>query len=344
MNAYVCSSDEIIEGTTFLNNFLDNEISNLYDLIIYETIAERDVFFSEFDHQTAEYFEKLNKKLFNKHIKLYFIFSAVEQEYYDLYNQSNIEIIYAPFYFINYLINENCTIDTWDTFNLDYKKNYLENNFDSLVLSLNNRPHYHRCLMMDEVHKTGLINYTAYTWQENKSKYDYYQFRWWNPVINSINMDNDSFNCFDVLYKNPAFHLITESEIIHISFSEKVFKSILSGVPFLVFSGVGFHKKLKEYGFELYDEIFDYSFDNIKSESTRASLICKNFLNYTNSDYKEVVSKIYHKIEKNRELALDILYQKKFIPIKLYDVFEKYIIDNKDHANQAYSRLNKYLF
>ena len=343
MKSYVCNSEEVINGTNFLNSFLDSIESKKYDLIIYENLTERDVFFSDFTHISFQYFYNLNKKLKNKEINLIFILSAVQQEYYKIYNHSNIKIIYAPFYFINYLINENCTIHTWNEFYIDYKKNLNQNNFNTFILNLNNRPHYHRCLMMDYSCKSGLIDNMTYTWQENKSEYDYYTFKWWNPTINSININDDNLNCLDVLHNKPAFHLVTESEINYISFSEKVFKSILSGIPFLVFGGVGYHKKLKEYGFELYDEIFDYSFDNVKCDSTRANLICNNFLKHKNSNYKDLINLVYHKVEKNREIALDIFYNKKFIPKELYEIFETHIKRFKDIELEAYQKLNVYL-
>lgn len=342
VNPYFCNSDEIIEGLNFLHTFLDNSISSLYDSIIYENITERDVFFSNVDRNRFDNFVSLNNKLISKNIKLYFILSAVPQEYYNLYSHSNIEVIFAPMYFINFLIKQ-CGINTWNIYNKIYKENLKKNSFNSLVLNLNSRPHYHRCIMMDCASKTGLIGSMTYTWQENIEVYDFYKFRWWIPRKKSLNMDSPNYNCFDILHGNPAFQLVTESAICHTTFSEKVFKPILSGIPFLVFGGIGYHSKLKEYGFELYDEIFDYAFDMVEHEEERSFLICNNFLKLRNKNYQEIVNSVYDKVERNRNHALNIFYEKKFIPTELYDIFNNYIKDNNEIYPQVYNRLNEYL-
>ena len=344
MNVYICPGHEVISGTNFLLNFLDSEDSNGYDLIIYENLSERDVFFSNYYHRGTSFFKVLNDKLISNNTKLVFILSAVPQEYYDMYSHSNIELIYAPLYFINYLIND-CGIWTWDFNNRLYKRNFIDNSFDKLILNLNHRPHYHRCVMMDYLSKYNLLDVTAYTWNDNSKPYDFYEFKWWTPKINSITMDSDRYNCYAISYDNPVFHLVTESEITHISFSEKVFKPILAGIPFIVFGSKGFYKKLKDYGFELYDEVFDYSFDEFDDEIARAEAICTNFLNIKNKNYKEVIDTIYHKIEKNRNHALKIYSDKKFIPSELYDIYENHIKSTKDDESlAAYGHLNQYLF
>ena len=342
MSTYFCKPDDIINGTTFLSNFINSSDSNNYNLIIYESITERDVFFSELNHISNSYFKSISEKLVSKNIKLYFILSGVPHDYYELYNHPNIHIIFAPFYFITFLINQ-CNIDTWDSYNEIYKKNLLNNTFDKLVLNLNRRPHYHRCLMMDCASKSGLIGNMIYTWQETEQKYDYYRFRWWIPQKISIDMESENYNCFGVLQGNTAFHLVTESDIAHITFSEKVFKPILAGIPFLVFGGVGFHQKLKEYGFELYDEIFDYSFDSVVNDENRAFLICDNFLKHKNKNYKELVESIYDKVERNRNHALNIFNNKEFIPNKLIHIFNKYVRDNEEIVPQVHHRLKEYL-
>lgn len=342
MSAYFCNPDEIVNGLSFLHDFIDSNEASTYKFIIYESITERDIFFSELHPDRYKSFLLLNQKLINKNIKLYFILSGVPHDYYDLYNHSNIEIIFTPFYFINFLINQ-CKIDTWDSYNQIYKKNLLDNSFNTLVLNLNNRPHRHRCLMMDCASKSGLIEKMAYTWQEEIENYDFYKFRWWIPRKKSTNMHLENHNCLDILHNNPAFHLVTESETCHISFSEKVFKPILTGIPFLVFGGVGFHTKLKEYGFELYDEIFDYSFDLVDNDEERAFLICNNFLKYKNKNYKEIVDTIYSKVEKNRNHALSIFNDKKFIPNKLIHIFKNYVMDNEEIVPQVHHRLKEYL-
>jgi hypothetical protein len=59
--------------------------------------------------------------------------------------------------------------------------------------------------------------------------------------------------------------------------TEKTLKSLMLYKPFLVLSCQGFHKYLVDHlGLKLYDELFDYSFDNKSSINSRAEGIIKN--------------------------------------------------------------------
>lgn len=346
MNAYICNKTEVLEGTKFLNKFLDNtSLSKNYNIIIHENILEREIGGIS-GAATKKEFEELNFKLYNSNIKLYIILSSVPQEYYKKYTQTNIELLSSVFFHIHILFTDDvisgykCGRKTWDEYNELYKRNLNTNSFSNLLLTLNRRPHLHRCIMMDYLAKYNLIDSMCYTWSSTEINY---KFNWWVPKINQFNVDDECYNCKDVLYDNPAFHLVTESHTDIISFSEKTFKPILAGIPFLVFGARGFHKKLKEYGFELYDEIFNYSFDDIQDENHRAMGIAQNFSRLKNKNYQDIVNKIYHKVEQNRNHALDIFYDKRYIPTELYNIFSNYIEPQKNKHEGMYYRISDYL-
>ena len=349
MNAYICDKKEILEGVNFINLFLDNDLlSKKYNVIIHENILERQIG-GEKNVASKIELEKLNCRLQNAGIKLYIILSSVPHPYYDIYNHTNIELLSCPFFHIHILFTDDiksgykCGKKTWDDYNNLYKKNLELNSFSNLLLILNRRPHLHRCIMMDYLSKYKVIDNTSYTWPSDLNVISNYKFNWWTPKSNYFNLEDECYNCKDVMYGNPAFHLVSETHTDIISFSEKTFKPILAGIPFLVFGARGFHKKLKEYGFELYDEIFNYSFDNIPHEHHRAMGIAQNFSSLKNKNYKELVNSIYHKVEKNRNHALDIFYNKKHIPIELYNVFNTFIEPQKNIHSGMYDRLSDYL-
>lgn len=342
MNAYICSKNDVYNGINFINSFLDNDLLvNKYDVIIHENMLERDMGFSSYSSHKTNMFN-LNERLKNNNIKLYIILSSVPHKLYDVYNHSNIQLISLPFFHIYIMLTE-CGIETWDEYNKSYKNSLNNNGFSNLLLSLNRRPHYHRCIMMDYLAKYKISESISYTWSTDEPIIGNYKFKWWTPSINMFSMDSDVYNCKDVLHGNPAFHLVTESQVDKISFSEKVFKPLLSGIPFLVFGAHGFHKKLQEYGFELYDEIFNYSFDLIFDDNNRAMGIAQNFSKLKNKNYQEIVHSIYNKVERNRNHALDIFYNKKFIPNELNEIFTKFIKPNKDTHNVVYTRIDDYL-
>ena len=56
-------------------------------------------------------------------------------------------------------------------------------------------------------------------------------------------------------------------------FSEKTFKPILLGMPFLIYGQQGCNQFLRKMGYRLYNDLFDYSFDQISDEYERADAV-----------------------------------------------------------------------
>ena len=52
-------------------------------------------------------------------------------------------------------------------------------------------------------------------------------------------------------------------------FSEKSFKSLFYRKPFISIAGPYWYETFKKFGFELYDELFDYSFDIDENKNSR---------------------------------------------------------------------------
>lgn len=115
-----------------------------------------------------------------------------------------------------------------------------------------------------------------------------------------------------VNYGNPLISLITEtlynSTYVDNMFflTEKTSKSILIGQIFLVIGTKNFHKNLKDIGFKLYDEIFDYSFDSM-DDDYRIEYVIKQIHNLKNSNYKEIYNIVKNKVEYNKELGFELL-------------------------------------
>mgnify|MGYP000208988646 CR=1 FL=1 len=67
---------------------------------------------------------------------------------------------------------------------------------------------------------------------------------------------------------------------------------------------------LKKYGFEMYDEIFDYEFDKKESLEERIDGIMKNLLKIKDEDYSNIYKKLKEKIEKNTLTGIEIIKQR----------------------------------
>lgn len=118
------------------------------------------------------------------------------------------------------------------------------------------------------------------------------------------------------------FDVTTESSYSPNMFlmSEKCTKNIATLRPFIVLSCKGFHYDymVKRLGFELYDELFDYSFDNCDSLDDRIEGIVANVnrLKYelnTKSKRDSMYKKIARKLAKNHANLRDILHNKELV-------------------------------
>ena len=79
------------------------------------------------------------------------------------------------------------------------------------------------------------------------------------------------------IYNNSHISIITETEVEDgiLFFSEKIFKPIVAGHPFILFGGKGSLKKLKELGYKTFDKWWDESYDDIQNWQERAIEISK---------------------------------------------------------------------
>jgi len=206
-----------------------------------------------------------------------------------------------------------------------------------LYITMNNLAKRHRSRMMDMLAKYNLIDLGAIAWRnsargvEDESNYTDnpydYPYEYWVPKRMYLDFEDNktSFvnqNIMPSQYKNSFMQLVAESEDIDFILSEKTAVPLLMNKPFLVVGCKHFHKKLQDMGFVLFDEIFDYSFDDLDDITERTELLVKNIDNLKNKtvdELNELTRLIRPKLEHNRKLALH--YVKKTI-----DIFRPYVL------------------
>ena len=111
---------------------------------------------------------------------------------------------------------------------------------------------------------------------------DGYNFKNWNESIMKI----DDFNYLmgevtdDLLKTDTFMSLVSESTHDIFFVTEKTFKSILIGQIFYCIGSKGQNLKLKEFGFKLYDDLFDYAFDMKDSLEERVDGAIQNIKNF----------------------------------------------------------------
>jgi len=120
-------------------------------------------------------------------------------------------------------------------------------------------------------------------------------------------------------YSDAAIDLFVESvsENNSVIFpTEKTWKPILVKKPFLVFSSKGFYKWMKTEDFVLYDELFDYSFDDIEDHEERYQKYFDNIVRISKmsiSELNNAVNEISSKLQHNAIVAKS----KNYIPNEL---------------------------
>lgn len=111
-------------------------------------------------------------------------------------------------------------------------------------------------------------------------------------------------------YMESCFSFFCETQTEYASsLTEKTIKNLFYKKPFLGFACDGFYKFLKNNGFELYDEIFDYSFDEYSYGDRLNNYIgeCKKVLDLSLDESINLVDKLKPKILHNYENCKTIL-------------------------------------
>jgi hypothetical protein len=218
-------------------------------------------------------------------------------------------------------------------------------------VSLNARAHPWRCLFVDHLYKEGLFDYGYVSWH-NSDNWNYdYKFKYWKPT--KINFDerwlSNTNGILDILhppktqYQDSLFSVISESNDQVLKITEKTYLPIYHQRPFIVHGPQYFHKMLKNQGFLLFDEIFDYSFDEIPNDGDNYSLTrcvamlkeTKKILNYDPNDlYKILKPKIDHNFKN-----LFFRVAKRNVNSKIKDIISN-IEQNKMIEFNYYNMLN----
>ena len=79
---------------------------------------------------------------------------------------------------------------------------------------------------------------------------------------------------------NAAVNLVTETEWEYPNLTEKTYTCLLWAQPLLVLGAPGVSKLIRQQGYELHDNVFDYSFDSVIKLKKRARLMVQQVLQH----------------------------------------------------------------
>ena len=143
-----------------------------------------------------------------------------------------------------------------------------------------------------------------------------FQKKSWCSSIKKELTDKNDINILGdvpIEYHQSAIELVGESYTDKgCCLSEKLLKPFLYKKPFICMASRGYHTFLENQGFYLYNELFDYSFDNSTFENRFKSLMFqfKNILETPTEELKQKIYEIKYKFDYNFQLIRTILNDK----------------------------------
>lgn len=96
------------------------------------------------------------------------------------------------------------------------------------------------------------------------------------------------------IYNISYYNLITESnqEGSHFFPTEKIWKPILAGIPFVCIATQNFLKRVRDLGFKTYDTVWDESYDEEENDKTRLAKAAELCLQLENFDWNKNKDKL----------------------------------------------------
>jgi hypothetical protein len=115
-------------------------------------------------------------------------------------------------------------------------------------------------------------------------------------------------------YKSTYFSMVIETlQENEVFITEKTFKPIMYGHPFMIYGPKGILQILRDYGFNTFPELFDEKYDDESNSIQRAKLIIEQIENFNDKKMRSekfiIDDKIFQNYQRffNREIMLSFL-------------------------------------
>ena len=194
-----------------------------------DTVVEKIVFYAqhEWEYSAFEYFEKLVDFSNTRNIPFVIVVCTTNFSgpLHDATNEryKNIELVYWKTFWLSIV---------W--FNMNSYQLEETNEYSYPFISLNNRAHYFRSLMMDQLAKSNLIDNAAITWHDDNWRN--YKYKHWTPEIKILDAQYRLSTGLQFKlpneYPKSFMQLVAESSVIHNILSEKTCMPLFFGKPF----------------------------------------------------------------------------------------------------------------
>jgi hypothetical protein len=125
-------------------------------------------------------------------------------------------------------------------------------------------------------------------------------------------------------YADTYFILVTETvfNYPHSFRTEKIWKPVAVGHPWIAVSNAGFYQDLKHMGFKTFGHLIDESFDQIQNSQDRIERIAQVVEDLCRQDLAKFVKECYTTCKYNQQHHAELRHQ---VPRQLPDNFLKFI-------------------
>ena len=255
------------------------------------------------------------------------------------------EVALSPYYesWINYFAH--VVVDRHHQINFPLR-NPKMGDLKKHFVSMNGRPHYHRCMFIDEMYGRGLFDYGYISWHEFdiEDYVDSNEWKYWTPHKMEFDKNFQQTNGIcDIFippeqFSNSVFSIISESNLNCIFFTEKTWLPIYNQKPILLYTHPYAHQYLKRQGYKLHNNIIDYSFDHVEDDEKRLMMFMDQVEKICTYDVNELFNHTLSVAIHNRNMLLKHVKQRKFVPDSLIKICEKF--KNQDQIEYYHRVLN----
>jgi hypothetical protein len=207
-------------------------------------------------------------------------------------------------------------------------------------IALNRRCHAHRFAVFTKLYPykdQGLLSFAKaghqeldlapsfnyYINQKSKFKQDFPSIynEWTTQDLDSViplelNKDLDPYDHFS-LTTNPIndehtlkfyqsyLHIVIETSVHSVFFSEKTFKPVKYFQPFILIGGSGSLKKLKELGYKTFEKYIDEGYDDIDNNQERIAYAVNSAVNFmTQDNLPSIINDMFQILKHNHETLI----------------------------------------
>jgi len=191
----------------------------------------------------------------------------------------------------------------------------------------------HRSSLIEKLNTKGLLANSLWSaLYDNKFLPDDYCFQVnKDTVVNGKYIFDDwpDGQLFSNIFEDSYFSLVTETNFfMPYSFrTEKMYKPIKVGHPFIAVANYGFYRDLRNLGFKTFNHLIDESFDLIDNNDDRLTRIAAMVEDLCKSNLEEFLSAAEQNCRHNRELLMSTK-----TPNEDFDLVNKFLMKFEQHA------------